>query len=117
MRLAITNFQPWYPMRLNSATFTLALIVSCRVDESAAVSGFGKPRQQPEQAYLWYGAIHISGGWRSGALFGFKTFRVEDKRRSLGRCSKWMRGDKSAGPNDVNVYLQVTASLGKARWK
>jgi hypothetical protein len=52
-----------------------------------------------------------------GAYCGFKTFRVEDKHRSPDRYGKWMREDEFAEPNDVNVYLQATASLRRTRWK
>ena len=52
-----------------------------------------------------------------GAYFGFKTFRVEDKHRSLDRYGKWMYESEFPEPNAVNVYLQPSASLRRTRWK
>ncbi|MHC4750467.1 MAG: hypothetical protein ACYTFW_11390 [Planctomycetota bacterium] len=52
-----------------------------------------------------------------GAYFGFKTFKVEDKHRSLERYGKWMYENEFPDPNAVNVYLQPSASLRRTRWK
>jgi len=52
-----------------------------------------------------------------GAYFGCKTYRVEDRHRSLDRYGTWMRESEFPEPNEVNVYLQPTASLRRTRWK
>ena len=52
-----------------------------------------------------------------GAYLGFKTFRVEDRHRSLERYGKWMREDEFPEPNGVNVFLQPSASIRRTRWK
>jgi hypothetical protein len=52
-----------------------------------------------------------------GAYFGFKTFKVSDEHRSLGRYGKWMHENEFPDPNAVNVYLQPSASIRRTRWK
>ena len=53
----------------------------------------------------------------SGAYLGFKTFKVEDRHRSLERYGKWMREDEFPEPNGVHVYLQPSATIRRTRWK
>ena len=60
--------------------------------------------------------ISIAAG-EFGAYFGFKTFRVEDRHRSVGRYGKWMREEEFPEPNGVNVFLQPSASIRRTRWK
>jgi hypothetical protein len=57
------------------------------------------------------------GVGKMGAYFGFKTFKVEDKHRSVDRYAKWMHENEFPDPNGVNVYLQPSASIRRTRWK
>ena len=52
-----------------------------------------------------------------GLYFGFKTFKVEDEHRSLERYGKWMRENEFPEPNNVNTYLQPSATMRRTRWK
>lgn len=52
-----------------------------------------------------------------GIYFGFKTFLVEDRHRSLERYGRWMRENEFPEPNGVNVYLQPSASIRRTRRK
>jgi hypothetical protein len=52
-----------------------------------------------------------------GLYFGFKTFQVEQKHRSLERYGRWMHENEFPEPNNVNVYLQPSASIRRTRWK
>lgn len=52
-----------------------------------------------------------------GAYFGCKSYKVEDKHRSLDRLGTWMREDEFPDPNGVRVYLQPSVSLRRTRWK
>ena len=52
-----------------------------------------------------------------GLYFGFKTFQVENRHRSLDRYGRWMHENEFPEPNDVNVYLQPSASIRRTRWK
>ncbi len=52
-----------------------------------------------------------------GLYFGFKTFQVENRHRSLDRYGRWMHENEFPEPNDVNVYLQPSASIRRTRWR
>ena len=52
-----------------------------------------------------------------GLYLGFKTFQVEDRHRSLERYGKWMKENEFPELNNVNVYLQPSASIRRTRWK
>jgi hypothetical protein len=52
-----------------------------------------------------------------GLYLGFKTFKVSDEHRSLDRYGKWMHENEFPEPNDVNVFLQPSASIRRTRWK
>ena len=52
-----------------------------------------------------------------GIYLGFKTFQVENRHRSLDRYGKWMREKEFPEPNEVNVFLQPSASIRRTRWK
>jgi len=52
-----------------------------------------------------------------GLYLGFKTFKVEDKHRSVDRYGRWMRESEFPEPNAVNIYLQPSVSLRTTRWK
>ena len=52
-----------------------------------------------------------------GLNCGFETFKVEKEHRSLDRYGRWMREDEFPDPNNVNIYLQPSASIRRTRWK
>jgi len=52
-----------------------------------------------------------------GFYLGFKTFKVQDEHRSLDRYGRWMKGNEFPEPNDVNVFLQPSATIRRTRWK
>jgi hypothetical protein len=52
-----------------------------------------------------------------GAYVGFKTFKVDQRHRSLDRYGRWMREDEFPEPNDVRVYVQPSLTIRRTRWK
>jgi hypothetical protein len=52
-----------------------------------------------------------------GLYLGFKTFQVEKRHRSPERYGKWMKEYEFPEPNEVNVYLQPSASIRRTREK
>lgn len=52
-----------------------------------------------------------------GVYFGFKTFEVSDKHRSLERYGKWMHESEFPQSEAPNVFMQPSATIRRTRWK
>jgi hypothetical protein len=52
-----------------------------------------------------------------GVYFGFKTFEVSDKHRSLERYGKWMHENEFPESEAPNVFVQPSATIRRTRWK
>ena len=54
---------------------------------------------------------------RIGVYFGFKTFEVKDKHRSLDRYGNWMREEEFGTDVDPAEYLAPSVTIRSTRWK
>ena len=53
-----------------------------------------------------------------GMYLGCKTFAVRDYHRSPERYGRWMREEEfPADPNDAMIYMQLSGSVRRTRWK
>jgi hypothetical protein len=51
-----------------------------------------------------------------GVYFGFKTFEVSDKHRSLERYGKWMHESEFPQSEAPSVFMQPSATIRRTRW-
>lgn len=60
--------------------------------------------------------ISMSAG-RFGMYFGCKTFEVAPRHQSWARYGRWLRPEEVGTDEEPAVYLQLSATTRRTRWK